>query len=493
MRIATTTTVLVAALGVLAARPIAARAQANPGDDADEASGGPSRRTVRATVALTAAELARVAEGLTVTSAETREHTITRLTTLGEGAIPAMVQRMRDPAGPDAAATWRALKLFKERAPRGSRGELLGGVRVALERTRNAETVRVAETVLYLRALESIGTLEAARVIVDLGAAAGGQWRAEIARIARRMGERVVAAFILCRRHPLREMQRWARHTLWQIGLNKPGDVVQTRDNTVLADIIRAYGEIVDPKAMRVIASFIASERVQVREAARWALRRYGQSSLWIVRESMEALTGNETPASWSWEQAITELYAAHDRARFGPSYRLLDQGLAALSANDLRTVRARFDEVLARAPLLDRRGEMVPGYLTLGRARLEADDLVGAERDFRLALRLEPEGSRAAEVRAWIAFVRAERSLASGVADLALYREALQHQPGHRPAQAALVRLSRDERDDERRRQRWLAAGGVLGAALLGLLVMAVWRRRAPRAPLASRPAQQT
>lgn len=484
-RIATVALAMVGA-GALLPRPVHAQAPAQ----ADASVSSTRARRSAATIALTPAELGRIAEGLGSTSAETRERAITQLSTLGEGAIPAMVARIRDPAGPDAAGTWRALKLFKERAPRGSRGDLLAGLRVALERTRSAENLRVAETVLYVRALESIGTLDAAKVIVDLGAAAGGQWRTEIVRVARRMGERIVAAFLLCRRHPAREMQRWARHTLWQIGLNKPGDVVQTRDNTVLADILRAYGEIVDPKAMRVIASFIASERVQVREAARWSLRRYGQSALWIVREQLEALTGTETPASWSWEQAIAELFTGHDRARFGPAYRLLDQGQAALAAGDLATARSRFDEVLARAPLLDRRGDMVVGYIALGRARLAADDLVGAERDFRLALRLDPSGPKAAEARAWIAFVRAERSLAAGVADLALYREALRHQPDHRASMAALARLSRDGRAEEKRRQRWMGAGGVLGAALLGLVVLALWRRRVASPPP---PASQT
>lgn len=440
---------------------------------------GQEHRPVHVTAGLSGAELGRIAAGLGSESGETREATITRLSTLGEGTIPAMVQRIRDPSGPDAAATWRALKLFKDRAPRGTRGDLVAGLRVALERTRNAETLRVAETTLYLRALEEVGTLEAAKVIVDLAAAVGGQWRVEILRIARRMGERLVAALLLCRRHPLREMQRWARRTLWQINLNKPGDVVQTRDNTVLADIIRAYGEIVDPKAIRVISAFIASERVQVREAARWALRRFGQTALWVIREQYEAITGTETPASWTWERALDELYLAHDRARFGPAYRLLDEGLGALAAGDLEGTRRRFDEVLARAPLLDRRSEMAPGYLRLGQARLRADQLLAAERDFRLALRLDPDGPRSASARAWIAYVRAERSLAAGVADLDLYREAVRQQPDHALARRALARLSRDSRADEKRRQRWMAAGGLLGAALLGLVLLSVRRRR--------------
>ncbi len=51
------------------------------------------------------------------------------------------------------------------------------------------------------------------------------------------------------------------------IGKTVPGEAVQTADNQVLADVLRAYGRARDADAARVIVSFANSDRVQVRDA----------------------------------------------------------------------------------------------------------------------------------------------------------------------------------------------------------------------------------
>ncbi|WP_336139508.1 HEAT repeat domain-containing protein, partial [Klebsiella pneumoniae] len=81
-----------------------------------------------------------------------------------------------------------------------------------------------------------------------------------------------IPALVETRKDSSSELRHWAYAQLEAMGKRIPGDAVQTKDNQVLADVLHAFGAIHDLDAVPVILSFVSSDRVQVRTAAREAL-----------------------------------------------------------------------------------------------------------------------------------------------------------------------------------------------------------------------------
>src|SRR5262249_54618610 len=156
------------------------------------------------------------------------------------------------------------------------------------------------------------------------------------------------AALIDARRSDARPLRAWAARQLDVIGKTVPGEAVQTTDNQVLADVLRAYGRAKDLDALRVVVSFSNSDRTNVREAAREAVGMYAENALWQLREAYENLIGKKPSEDWGWERVARELFAAYDRARLAEVYELMDAGLAAERAGKLEDMAQAFDRVLA-------------------------------------------------------------------------------------------------------------------------------------------------
>ncbi len=142
------------------------------------------------------------------------------------------------------------------------------------------------------------------------------------------------------------EMQRiFVRQLRESMRRVTPGETVQQRDNALLADILRAFGSVRQADAMRVVISFVNSDRAQVREAARWAVSQYGRDTIHALRDAYEMYEGRDPEMAWGWERVARELYQAADRRhatpRPGPR-----GGAAARRRRDARALPLR-----ARAP----------------------------------------------------------------------------------------------------------------------------------------------
>src|SRR5262249_52846763 len=147
-----------------------------------------------------------------------------------------------------------------------------------------------------------------------------------------------------------------------------------TKDNQVLADVLHAYGVVKDLDAVPVILSFVNSDRAQVRAAARAALQAYGQDAIWKLKEAYFQLTGKAANEGWTAAELTKELFDAYDKYRLQEVYAMLDDGLAKQKAGQLADAVAAFDKVLARQPMLDRRGDMVAGYVQYAQTLEESD-----------------------------------------------------------------------------------------------------------------------
>ena len=350
---------------------------------------------------------------------------------------------------------------------------------------RAADLQGAIERVVLARALGGMQSADAGRALVALASAYNAMLRQEVGRIVRGQLRDYVLPALVELRNPSDNMRVFMRQTREALRKVTPGEAVQQHDNALLAEILRAYGSIRQPDAMRVVVSFVNSDRAQVREAARWSVTQYGREAVNALREAYEMYEGHDADAAWGWERVAQELYLANDRRRMAEVTQRLDAGLAAAHDGHPQDMLGHFRWVLARHPDLQRRGEMVEPLMRYARA-LESQDAARAEAVWRLALWVDPDGAHAREIRAAVLFLEAEQAMEHGVADPELYDAVLRVDPSHARARQQRSSVAQDEVLHARRRLRVLAALALFALALgtLGMMLRRPARRSSVAAP---------
>jgi hypothetical protein len=349
----------------------------------------------------------------------------------------------------------------------GAEADLLDALMNASRRT--PDTVIATERVALARAIGRIPSADAGRALLAFGMEHNRIFRLETLRIARNIAREYMVPAVIEYRRPTDDARLFIRNVREAIHRVTPGDSVQTHDNALLSEILRAFGATHQQDALNVVVSFVNSDRAQVRDAARWAISQYGRDAINALRTAYENYVGEDANPQWGWERVSRELYEAYDRRRADEVSAALDEGLAASRNGEDERMLERFQFVLARHPLYDRRSEMV-GPLMAYAQRLEARDANRAEWIYRLALRIGPEAPTARRAQSAIQFLEAERALARGVADPELYRLAVRTDPANRRAQAQLDAVVQVEVVKAKQRRRALVAIGLFAMALAGL-----------------------
>jgi tetratricopeptide (TPR) repeat protein len=175
------------------------------------------------------------------------------------------------------------------------------------------------------------------------------------------------------------------------------------------------------------------------------------------------------------------ELFAAYDRFRLQEVYSLLDAGLALQKEGKFEAAIAAFDKVLARQPLLDRRVEMVAGYVQYAQS-LEDKEPSLALASYRKAQRLDPASVRSGQIDSAILYLEGKDLLSRGIADADLFQRALKLDPGNAKARAELDRLEADSEQRQERTRHWAAGGAVLALAGAGIILFGGSSRRRRR-----------
>ncbi|WP_438016391.1 hypothetical protein WMF18_36995 [Sorangium sp. So ce315] len=352
---------------------------------------------------------------------------------------------------------------------------------LAMPRPRDGAWRDVVKLLAMERMLVADGTTPAVRELIALHAYFGELLRIDLQRQVAKLRDKAVPALIEARQHDAKIVQRWANKQLDVLGRAIPGEAIATNDTQILADVLRAYGRVRDVDAMRAILSFCNSDRARVRDAAREAISAIGEPGLWQLRDAYLNLTGNKPPREWSWDRVARELFATYDRARLAEVYALMDEGVAAASADKLAEATEAFDKVLARAPLFERRKEMVGAYV--GRAKSLGDDRrEDALAMLRKALRLDPTGEHARTIEAEIAYQEGVLLIERGTPDKFVLERAIELDPDHAAAKAALASLGDKVAERKSQTNRYVAAGAVGLAAMLAMFFIA--RRRSDPAP---------
>ena len=439
-----------------------------------------SPATASAEGGMTDGELDRILAPLAGDDMDARKKAAKATSELGQDAIPAITKKLAELRKASSASVASAVKQSKE-AKTGEISDLCDAMLAQAKGDAGAKAALT--TAALIRALAHAGTTPAVRQLVKVAGDHNGAFRPEITRQLRALGDRAVPALIETRKDSSSELRHWAYNQLEAMGKRIPGDAVQTKDNQVLADVLHAYGAIHDLDAVPVILSFVSSDRVQVRTAARESLTSFGQDAVWKLREAYANLTGKAAPDGWPAVDVARELFAAYDRVRLQEVYGLLEDGLKKEKDGKVDEAVAAFDKVLARQPLLDRRAEMVPAYVAQA-DKLEENDAPAALAMLRKAARIAPEGPRIAQVKAEIAYLEGNDLVARGIPDTEPFKRAIALDPTHAKARAELSRLEASSDERQSRTRTVAAAGGVLLVAMIGILLFG-GRRRRPRAHL--------
>jgi hypothetical protein len=328
-----------------------------------------------------------------------------------------------------------------------------------------------------------VNTTASARELINVYTYFGDLFRIDVQRQLTRMGDRCLPALIEAQYHDSNMVRTWASRRLDTLGKAIPSEAVRTNDNQVLADVLRAYGRAREVEALRVIITFANSDRLQVRDAAREAIGQIGDAAKWQLRESYENLVGKRPDASWDWRRSAIELFSVYDRARLAEVYHMMDEGLAFASKGQLENAVGSFDHVLARAPLFERRPEMVPTYIEWAK-QLRDKDRAAALAALRRAQTLDPTSPHLASIQSEILLLEARELAERGVLDPTLLHRALELDPSNAQAKAELQRLENDSETRQAQWRRYAAAVAVAVLALAAIAFVALYPRRARVAP---------
>jgi tetratricopeptide (TPR) repeat protein len=331
------------------------------------------------------------------------------------------------------------------------------------------------------RMLVAIGTTGAARELCAMFGPYKDVLRLDLERQLVIFGERALPALIEMRRAEAKEQRIFALKVLEALAKAIPGEAVQTADDQLLVEVLRAYGRAHEIDAERVLLSFANSDRRMIREAARDAVGDLGAGGLPVLREAYENLMSKKAPDDWDAPTTARELFLALDRARLREAYLLVDEGLAAYAQKDLDRAAGAFDRALARDPGFPRRAEMAPGYLAWARA-LKRQDRARAMTVLHKALRVDPGGSIAREAESELLVLEARDRAEHGVIDEASFKRALELDPKNADAQAELTRIEAESVARTGRLSWSLYAAVAAFLAVVGLVTAFVHGRRSAR-----------
>ncbi len=432
----------------------------------------------------TAAALARYAGELGASDRELRRTAAEGLSHLPDGSLPALRERFTRllatrPAHEDVL---RVLTLIRHAG--GSRRaddetDLAAGVLPALEHDRSAAMLAVVEPLLYLRAIEAANDIDTQLELARYVSLDDGAFQSELLGSRRRRGVTLLPAWIILRSHENAVVRRFAQATVSALGMDDPRTALAQEDPFLVASIVRAYVTPLDFSATPLIVRMVNDTRIEVRQAARFAVSRFGKNAIWPVRELYEEVSGQAADKSWDFARSTNELYAVLDRPELEDAATLLSRGEKSLAAHDLAAMQHAYDTLLAKYPDFADKEKLAPGYSKLGAARFEEDDLEAARAAYQRAVRLAPNTKDAQLWRAQLAYVSAELSLSHGIVDLAAYDQALTLDPTLAAAREARDRLSGEKKRRQDEKKRWSATAAL--ALLLALTVLALKMRPRP------------
>ena len=420
---------------------------------------------------------------LTSASDSERQSAVADLEAVSESLVPAVYARInREAQGADRAAMKQLLldirREVRDRLERERKGENVETpdylVMVVSEpRLASEDWKRLTRVLALSRLCAHVGTVQAVRALIHVYV------RFEFLRIdtqlqLQKLGDRALPGLLETTRHQAPQLAEWAQQQLDFLGKAIPSEAVRVTSPGVLPDVLRAYGYTKDPDAARVVLSFAASERSQVRQAARQAIRGYGQSAIWVLRDAYEQTVGTKPSSQWGWDRVAQELFREYDRNRLSEVYAYYERGSNHLASDNLEQAIGEFEALLRRSPEFQPSDKIVGAFLEFAKRDPEGTkDWDRVERLLQSVARLGNPEQRA-DAHSLLATVQARRLAARGVADQFLLRRALELDKDNPQAERLLSELEQPKLTHQSGFQRWFwpSVLGALSLLFTGLLL---------------------
>jgi hypothetical protein len=349
-------------------------------------------------------------------------------------------------------------------------------LKILVERKRDDNIVAwrsATEIMTILVALTSMQTRESLLVVLDFSSANEYAFRKEIYQLMLWTGEKALPAMILREKSKDEHVQVVVNAYLGKMNMSRPGQQVQVKDPSVLAEILRLFGETKNFEALDSIIPFLNAENPLIRKAARDSILQFGKSSLWALRKAYKNYTETDPDPEWPAEKIAETLFAAQDSDRMAPLVKKLEEGLALAGEKKYDEMEKRFREILALQPMFERKSEMVKGYMDAARHYIKHHGYDRASFLLRVARRINSDPEKDDKIHAMIYYTDAMRDLEDGVADPDLMRKAVKLDPEFEEAGDKLEEIEKIYRGRKIKGYKILAAGGIGTTALLILLLI--------------------
>ncbi len=333
------------------------------------------------------------------------------------------------------------------------------------------------EIVALLDALASMGTTESIGMAVDYAPRHEAAFRREIYQIVSWLGTRAVPALVRRQGAKDPDIHKVVSTSLAALEMERPGQQVQVKDPKILIEVLRAFGDHRNIDALDTVASFIDSDKDQVRTVAREVILAYGKLAFWTLKEQYKNYTGSMPDPTWDHQGIAADLFARMDAERMAPLDGEMDAALALAQAGKLEEMEKAYRSILARQPFYGRRTEMIPGYVSFGERLLEDGDLDRAALMFKVAQRLDEPGERGKAIAGRLWLIEGLRSVEEGAPDSYPFEKALENDPGLDRARSNIAEIERLDRRHRTGRYRMMGAVGIGSAALIALALLVLRR----------------
>jgi hypothetical protein len=296
------------------------------------------------------------------------------------------------------------------------------------------------------------------------------------------MGEAAVPALIVgSKKFASEKMRKWCEDTLAEMGKRSAADDVQTSTDEALIGVFGAFADTRDIDALSAIFPFVGADRIAIRNAARAALRAYGDTIHSRLRAEYINI-GGQIPGGIepTTAQLLDGYFQLRDQLRLQDVTALFAKGLAE-SKTDLATGVLDLDSALAREPLLETRNDASGIYVQYAHLLAKTDRKGAREYDLK-AMRIAEAGSPDIDHAASeIAFFDAEDLRARGIVDRNGYVHALTLDPQNQDAKDALASIDAERiaRENKLKKMEAAAAASVAVTAVFLAALIALLRRR--------------
>jgi tetratricopeptide (TPR) repeat protein len=361
-----------------------------------------------------------------------------------------------------------------------------------------------------IRALAATPDVDAGRAILDFAFTdLGLVYRDECGRYLRNMSPFSLPALIVASQATKStDKARYARYQLERLDREHPLKALRYAGSDAMRiAILKAYLEVhhreAVPAVLNVVDDVSPAVRAQAREtwmgyvlgpappeAPKKKLQlpggkltdepqplylNYRQLAKLEIDRRWEEVTGEKPPRGLGLVDQSEQLFAIFDQRRAERRDAAFARGTELAGQQSFAEAAAEFDAVLVEDPSYENRASMAPGYFAYGDELKKQKKWRAAAIAYGKANAVDASGPNAQVALGAQFYAQGRVAQKAGEDPTRLFELALEHDPSHKGAAAALAGDDPDAADDPQSldRPRWLLYAGVAGGTLALLLLL--------------------